>query len=157
MSMSQFRFEKFRVSAELTLGSGVTVPGCFFVARPLGDDGRRERVGDLLNGETGFFPFERSDGTTALFNRPHVAMVALRPDAAEAERDPGYDLAARRAVSITLSTGACVNGTVAMYEASGRDRLSDYARSDEHFRYVVTPDRTLLVNAAHIVEWSERD
>jgi len=155
--MSRFRFEKFRVSAELTLAAGTTVPGCFFVAKPVGSAGRRERVGDLLNGENGFFPFERSDGTTALFNRPHVTMVALPPDEAEAEHEPGYDMATRRAVSITLSTGLRVSGTVAVHEAAGRDRLSDYARSDELFRYVATSDRILLVNAAHIVEWSESD
>lgn len=153
---SQFRFEKFRVFAELTLGTGETVNGCFFVAGFLPSHGRPERVGDLLNGETGFFPFQRSDGPTVLFNRPHVAMVALPPDIAEAESDPGYDVATRRAVSMTLSTGACISGTVAVYQPAGRDRLSDYARSGEHFRYVVTPDRTLIVNATHIVELSER-
>lgn len=156
MPESQFRFEKIRVSATLTLGTGETVDGCFFVAGFLASHGRPERVGDLLNDETGFFPFERSDGTTVLFNRPHVAMVALPPDVAEAESDPGYDVATRRAVSMTLSTGGCVSGTVAVYRPLGRDRLSDYARSDEHFRYLVTPDRTLIVNATHIVELSER-
>lgn len=154
--MSEFRFEKIRVSGTLTLGTGETVNGCFFVAGFLTSHGRPERVGDLLNGATGFFPFERSDGTIVLLNRPHVAMVALPPGVAEAESDTGYDVATLRAVSMTLSTGARISGTVAVYQPAGHDRLSDYARSDEHFRYVVTADRTLIVNSTHIVELSER-
>lgn len=156
MSDSQYRFEKIRVSAMLTLGTGETVNGSFFVTGFLGSPGRAERVGDLLNAATGFFPFERNDGTTVLFNRPQIAMVALPPGVPEAESDPGYDVATRRNVSMTLSTGACVSGTVAVYQPAGRDRLSDYARSAEHFRYVVTPDRTVIVNATHIVELSEK-
>ena len=37
----------------------------------------------------------------------------------------------------------------------GRDRLSDWARQPETFRYVETDEATLLVNVAHIIEVSE--
>ena len=37
----------------------------------------------------------------------------------------------------------------------GHDRLSDYAQAYERFRYVELPDRTLLVNSAHIVALTE--
>src|SRR5688500_4040959 len=153
--MSQFRFEKHRVPADLTLVTGGTVAGFFFVAASLANHNRPERVGDLLNAETGFFPFERNDGTTALYNRSHVVMVALPSSSGEAEADPAYEFARRRAVNMVLSTGSCVSGTVAIYRPTGRDRLSDYARSDELFRYVVTSGRTLIVNATHIVELNE--
>ena len=39
--------------------------------------------------------------------------------------------------------------------APGRDRLSDYARSPQTFRYLVTQKNTLIINAAHIVELME--
>ena len=54
-----------------------------------------------------------------------------------------------------LSTGMRVKGKVAVYAAPGRDRLSDYARSPQTFRYVVTQKNTLIINASHIVELTE--
>ena len=42
-----------------------------------------------------------------------------------------------------------------VYRPSGRDRLSDYARGPEIFRYVETADGTVIVNADHIVELRE--
>jgi hypothetical protein len=45
---------------------------------------------------------------------------------------------------------------VRVYRPEGRDRLSDWARQPEHFRYVETPDdTTLIINVAHIIEVSE--
>jgi hypothetical protein len=153
--MSQFRVEKHRAAADLTLVTGTTVSGSFFLADSLPSRGGPERVGDLLNGESGFFPFEKADGTTTLYNRAHVVMVALPPGMNEAELDSGYDVATRRVAMMVLSTGARVAGTVAVYRPSGQDRLSDYARSDEQFRYVVSATRTLIVNCSHIVELCE--
>ena len=78
---SDFRVEKTRAQAALTLSNGQFVTGCFFVA---GGSARREgpeRVGDLLNSEPGFFPFEivEADGPrTVLFHRDHVVMAAAR-------------------------------------------------------------------------------
>jgi hypothetical protein len=153
--MSQFRVEKHRAPADLTLVTGTTVSGSFFLADSLPARGGPERVGDLLNAESGFFPFERADGTTILYNRAHVVMVALPPGINEAELDTGYDVATRRVAMMVLSTGAHVAGTVAVYRPFGHDRLSDYARSDEQFRYLVSANRTLIVNCSHIVELRE--
>ena|SRR6187401_449454 len=114
-----------------------------------------ERIGDLLNEQTGFFPFEHRDGTTVLYNRAHLVAVSLDPGVNEAECDPGYEVATHRYVGMLLSTGMRVKGNVAVYAAPGRDRLSDYARSPQAFRYVVTQKNTLIVNAAHIVELTE--
>jgi hypothetical protein len=44
---------------------------------------------------------------------------------------------------------------VSVYRPAGRDRLSDYARSDEIFRYVESGDCTVIVNSAHLVELGE--
>lgn len=153
--MSEFRFEKQRVSATLTLAPGTSVSGCFFVAAHTAHRAGAERIGDLLNEQTGFFPFELRDGSTVLYNRTHLVAVALEPGVTEAERDPGYDVATHRHVGMLLSTGMRVKGKVAVYAAPGRDRLSDYARSPQTFRYVVTQKNTLIINAAHIVELME--
>jgi hypothetical protein len=153
--VSEFRFEKQRVSATLTLAPGTSVSGSFFVAGQTSTHDGAERIGDLLNAQAGFFPFELRDGTTVLYNRSHLVAVALEPGISEAERDPGYDVATHRNVGMLLSTGMRVKGRVAVYAPQGRDRLSDYARAAEAFRYVVTQKNTLIINAAHIVELTE--
>lgn len=155
--MSEFRFEKRRAEAELTLSTGTRVKGAFFLAGSSAAHAGPERVGDLLNGEHGFFPFELAGGSprTVLFNRAHVTAIALPPNAIEAQLDPGYDVATKRRVSILLSTGMRVAGTVSVYRPAGRDRLSDYAHVQEVFRYLETSDHTLIINSAHIVELME--
>jgi len=60
-----------------------------------------------------------------------------------------------RAVEMLLSNGRTIAGTVRVYRPAGRDRLSDYARLPEPFRYVETADGALIVNCAHIVELRE--
>jgi len=153
--VSEFRFEKQRISATLTLAPGTSVNGSFFVALQTSTHGGTERIGDLLNAQSGFFPFELRDGTTVLYNRIHLVAVALEPGVTEAERDPGYDVATHRHVGMLLSTGMRVKGKVAVYAAPGRDRLSDYARAPQMFLYVITQKNTLIINATHIVELTE--
>ena len=143
------------MSATLTLAPGTAVTGSFFVAAHVSLSDGRERVGDLLNGAPGFFPFQLHDGNTVLYNRAHLVAVALEPGVTEAEQDPGYSVAVQRHVMMLLSTGMRVKGMVAVFAAPGRDRLSDYARSPHAFRYLVTQKNTLIINAAHIVELTE--
>jgi hypothetical protein len=153
---SEFRVEKRRTDAVITLSSGPSVRGVFFTAGGSPQHTGPERVADLLNSEPGFFPFETRVGDhvhTVLYNRSQVVMVAITDD--EARLDPGYDLAARRAVSALLSTGQRVVGAVRVYRPKGRDRLSDWARLPETFRYIETEQTTLIVNMAHIIEIRE--
>ena len=53
------------------------------------------------------------------------------------------------------SNGQRVVGAVRVYRPEGRDRLSDWARQPETFRYLETSDMALLINVAHIVDVSE--
>ncbi len=153
--MSEFRVEKRREAAELTLTTGVTVAGFFFLAGSSQLHTGPERVGDVLNCEAGFFPFEASSGDTSLYNRAHVVKVTLPTPVIEAQLDAGYDVATRRLVKVLLTNGDTVTGNVVVYRPPGRDRLSDYAHIDERFRYVELPDRTILINSAHIVALTE--
>lgn len=152
---SRYRIEKRRADAELTLTTGARVKGCFFVWASSQTRTGPERVGDLLNEQDGFFPFELEDGRTALYNRAHIVAVRLPAHAKEAELEPGYVVATRRLVSMLLSNGDRVDGVVAVQRPSGHDRLSDYARMAEAFRYVETASETLIVNSAHLVELRE--
>ena len=114
-----------------------------------------DRIGDLLNEQAGFFPFELEDGDTALYNRAHVVQVRVPADAHEPQIESGYEVATRHVVSMLLTTGHRITGTVSVYLPSGHDRLSDYARTEQPFRYVETDVDTLIVNSAHVVELRE--
>lgn len=156
--MSEFRIEKRRAEATLTLTTGSSVRGCFFLSGSSASHLGPERVADLLNAETGFFPFELNAGSapyTVLYNRAQLVLVRLLEETVEAQLDPGYSVATEREVRILLSNGTAVEGRVRVYRPTGRDRLSDYARAPEMFRYVETADGTVIVNADHIVELRE--
>jgi hypothetical protein len=153
---SEFRVEKVRSRATITLSSGESVQGCFFVARSGVRVPGPERVGDILNSEPGFCLFEIQDDDgvrTVLYNRTQIVSVEVVDD--EAQRDPGYDVATERLVSIRLASGLEIVGSVRVYLPEGHDRLSDWARQPDQFRYVETGESTLLVNVAHIIEMTE--
>lgn len=155
-SGSELRFEKHRAEAVVTLVTNENIRGVFFTAAGSARRDGAERIGDLLNSETGFFPFEiftDTGTTTVLYNRVHVIAVRVMDD--EARRDPGYEVATRRTVSLLLSNSQRVNGEVRVYRPEGRDRLSDWTRQPEVFRYVEASDATYIVNAAHIVAVTE--
>jgi len=139
--------------------TGSVVRGCFFLAGSSAAHAGPERVVDLLNAETGFFPFELnadSSPSTVLYNRSELVQVRLlEDDTIEAQLDPGYDVATVRQIRVMLSTGEAVEGRVRVYRPSGRDRLSDWARAPELFRYIETAASTVIVNTAHIVELRE--
>ena len=156
--MSEFRVEKRRAAAEVTLASGLTLRGSFFLAGSSASHTGPERVADLLNTESGFFPFEvdaASGRETALYNRSHLVCVKLLEDGSEARLDPGYELATERHVAMLLSNGRRISGAVRIYRPAGRDRLSDYTRSSDAFRYLEAADATFIVNSTHIVELRE--
>ena len=145
---SAFRFEKRRVEAAINLVGGDQVRGSFFVAA--------ERVGELLNQETGFFPFEIHTGegaVTVLYNRANLISATISES--EAARDPAYAIAKRRDVWLLLTDGRRLRGVVRVYRPEGHDRLSDWARQPETFHYVDTDEGTVLVNAAHLVAVTE--
>src|SRR5258708_37892708 len=153
--VSVYRVEKRRAEAALTLTTGATVRGCFFLAGLRASHGGPERVVDLLNAEAGFFPFELNGDRaphTVLYNRAQLVVVTLLENTVEAQLDPGYSVATERDVRMLLSNDPTVEGRGRVYRPAGRDRLSDYARLAEMFRYVETDDATLIVNFAHIVE-----
>ena len=156
--MSEFRIEKRRTQAAVTLSTGAVVHGCFFLAGSRASHAGPERVADLLNAENGFFPFEFMSGDrlrTALINRAQVVEIRLLEGEDEVQSDPGYAVATEREVRMLLSIGRMVTGRVRVQLPTGRDRLSDYTRAPEAFRYVETAEGTVIVNSAHIVELQE--
>ena len=155
--MGEFRVEKRRVRAALTLALGVSVEGHFFVCDSVPTHAGPERVGDLLNSTAGFFPFhvvERGSDSSriALYNRAHVLLVRLAEPEIEAELDPTFTLARRKSVSMLLSNGERVAGDLRMILPFENARLSDYARGKDQFHYVELASSILLVNFAQVIE-----
>ena len=74
----------------------------------------------------------------------------------EEELEPGFSVAVRRDVTMLLSTGTAIDGTILVDDAAGHERLSDYARDSKQFWYVLTSRATVIVNSAHIVEIVEK-
>jgi hypothetical protein len=154
---SEYRVEKSRVEATLTLSNGTSIHGYFFISRTSRTHAGPERVKDVLNGETGFFPFEalRAEGSrTILYNRDHLVFAALA-DPHEPSRDPGYDVAPSRIVTMLMSNGTRLHGAVRVIGPQGHDRLSDFARAGETFRYLEAEHATYIINVHHVVELSE--
>ena len=153
-SMPEFRIEKRRETADVTLVTGATITGAFFLDPSSHLHSGPERVGDLLNCEEGFFPLARGN-ETMLVNRAHVLKVTLLPLTIEAQLDAAYVVATRRTAKLLLTTGEEITGNVVVAGPPGQDRLRDYAVADERFRYVELADCTILVNAEHIVALTE--
>ena len=59
-----------------------------------------DRIGDLLNEQSGFFPFQLESGDTTLYNRAHIVQVRSPPDVREQQIEPGYEVATRHLVSM---------------------------------------------------------
>jgi hypothetical protein len=155
--LSEFRVEKSRVKASLTLSNGSAVHGCFFISGNSRTHEGPESVRDMLNGETGFFPFDAGspgDSTTVLYNRDHILFVELQ-DKNEPRRDPGYDVAIEKIVTMLMSNGMKLRGAVRVFRPHGSDRLSDFARAQETFRYLEAENATYIVNVHHMVELAE--
>jgi hypothetical protein len=153
---SEFRFEKRRAAAVVTLVSGEVSRGSFFTAADTTRHEGAERIADLLNAESGFFPFEvhgTGEPRTVLYNRAHLVAAEIFDD--EADRDPGFAVGSRRPVSILLSNGRRIDAFVRISRPVGRDRLSDWTRQPEIFRYVEAGGSTFIVNSAHIVAVTE--
>ena len=153
---SRFRYEKRRTEAVVTLASGESIRGFFFTEGGAAHHQGPQRIVDMLNDEPGFFPFEVKavgGARTVLQNRSQIVTVAVFDE--ESRRDPGYDVAARRQVSLLLTNGRRVEGTVRIYRPEGRNRVSDWTRQPETFRYIESDTATFIVNIAHVVTVTE--
>ena len=155
--LSEFRVEKSRATATLTLLNGTAVHGCFFISGNGRTHPGPESVRDLLNSESGFFPFDTGpseDSATVLYNRDHLVFVEIQ-DKNEPARDPGYDVAIEKMVTILMSNGMRLRGAVRVFRPHGSDRLSDFARAQETFRYLEAENATYIINVHHVVELAE--
>ena len=66
-----------------------------------------------------------------------------------------HECVARAAAIVDGKPTQPILGSVRVYRPEGRDRLSDWSRHGEQFRYIESSDATFIVNVAHIVEARE--
>ncbi len=154
---SEFRVEKLRAGATLTLSNGTSVHGHFFISGNSRTHAGPEAVRDVLNAEVGFLPFDvqRPAGSmTILYNRDHIVFVALE-DKDEPRRDPGYDVAIEKIVTMLMSNGTRLRGAVRVFRPHGSDRLSDFSRAADAFRYLEAENATYIINVHHLIELAE--
>lgn len=151
-AVSDFYIEKRRVSVRLVLAGGTSVAGDVFLSHSTDTHTGPEWVGDMLNRDRGFFPCEVAGERIILFNRAHVLVVWLVEPELDQSLDPSYSIANRQAVTLSLTNGEKLGGDLHVALPEGRNRISDFSRTDEQFRYFETPDGTCIVNFDHVVE-----
>ncbi len=152
------RFEKHRAHARIVLTGGREHDGWFFVAGAAARHGGRERIADLLESNAGFVPFEMATGAgveTRLINPRHLVYVVLGTE--EVDLHAEWVGGRRQPVTLWLSNGTRLVGVVYVDRPEGHDRLSDWTRQPDTFRYVESSEGLLLVNAAHVVDLTEAD
>jgi hypothetical protein len=155
--VSAYHLDKRRVGARITLTNGNVVRGDLYLAHTTPSGAGPELVGDMLNAERGFFPLGIADSSggptrTALYNRAHVLVVRLVEEELELSFDASYAIAPRRSVALSLENGERLFGVLHVVMPDGRTRVSDYARTEDRFRYLETSDGTCVVNFDHVVE-----
>ena len=91
---------------------------------------------------------------TILYNRDHIIFVALE-DKDEPRRDPGYDVAIEKIVTMLMSNGTRLRGAVRVFRPHGSDRLSDFSRAADAFRYLEAENATYIINVHHLIELAE--
>ena len=60
-----------------------------------------------------------------------------------------------RTVAMLMSNGMRLHGSVRVFRPQGRDRLSDFTKAEETFRYLEAEDATYIINVHHLVELTE--
>ena len=167
-AQSEFRVEKAKTEATLTLSNGTLVHGSFFLAGSTGTHAGPERIKDVLNAEPFFFPFEvggAGKSRTILVNREHVVVAKLQ-SGAEAQSEPGYNVATRRQVSMLLSDGvrlqgveclsACNNGCAVALSAPGCWTYVYGRLSEADIPEILSGAAAYAASPDGIVPWRER-
>ena len=146
--MSDYRIEKVRYPAELTLASGDRLQGDIFLQAFARFRAGPEEPLDVLNEPERFLPLELSSGELLLVQKQQIAVVATAL--------PETDYAAETGiigmhVDISFVFGETRRGSVFPELRADRPRLVDFLNHTPlHFLPFFTADQLLLVSVAHI-------
>lgn len=148
--LSEFAVNKREVHVVLQLSTGRRMSAHVHCAVRSDRHHGRERVKDVLNGESPMFPaFSLDDGRWVLINKAFIELVELdEPDLAE----PGEtDLTEHREVEVTLASGVELRGTILVSTPPDRARTLDFLNRGERFFYLETERGSLVIGLAHVL------
>ena len=137
------RIRKNRKRAEIVYTDQSRQEGNFFVS--LASSRRRgpESIGEILNGERRFLPFEVQDGHLMMVQRSAILMV--RPK--DSEVDEIAQTAGRVFAQVMFISGYSVSGYVYNDLPSSYPRLSDYLNGTGLFFHLEIDSEDYLINS----------
>jgi hypothetical protein len=156
MHNNEFFIEKRRLPVEVELVSGERLGGDLFIQSSWRGPSILEDAPEYMNANEPFFPLQLADGSTRLIARRHVLVLkAPPPDYERNEEQLGDPVT----VSIQMSNGSTIRGTLFVEAMSPRARVLDYLNR-VHDAFLILHDSSgdLVVNRSHIISLvEERD
>lgn len=143
-----YEIPKIRVSVEITLSSGESLNGALFITEDLVTANGEPSIDEFLNQDGDpFFPFEGSDGSYRLLNRPQLCTIKSSQDASDIQ---SRTLLEPKALEVYFSNGQNLNGVV--YPTLAEEtRVSDILNGRYTFITMFHGGRKVFLNRDHIV------
>jgi hypothetical protein len=152
----QFRMIKRPVPVRVRLASGRQIGAIIQCAEQSEHRRTRERVKDLLNGEDALVPlWNETTQSNTLVNKRFIELVELEePDAMDPQT---LALCERRHVSILLSSGTGLRGSLLISTRPGQHRTLDFLNRGERFFYLETEIGMQVVHLEHVITATDLD
>jgi hypothetical protein len=150
----RFRVSKRPVPVRVRLSTGRQITAHLQCAEQAHGHHGRERVKDVLNAEDPVVPLW-SEGPAActLVNKRFIEMVELlEPDVVDPQEP---DLSNHREVSVLMSSGTGIRGTLYISTPPGQSRTLDFLNRGERFFYLDTEHGMTIVHLEHVVTVSD--
>ena len=128
--MSEYRIDKTRTAALLTLAGPRTVAGDLFVQPYTSRRSGPELPQDILNNSDAFFPFALESGETVMISKDHLVEAHVETNGLADELAAAGMPAAK--VELSLSGGVSRVGTLYLEAPRERPRLLDVLNHLDH-------------------------
>ena len=142
-SVEELKLQKRRVPVSVTLAGGVRTRVALFLADAVPGRTGHELLCDLLEDEAPFLPaVVLESGAISFISRAAVVVVEA---GADADREPGEDLAlpTEVAIEVTVVEGQRLRGHVRYVRPPDRSRLIDFLNDDRRFLPLHGDDETV--------------
>jgi hypothetical protein len=125
------------------------IRGNIFLSPQSGLHYGEERIIDMLNDATSFFPFEL-EGTSAIriINKENIISVGATEDLPAEE-----GLGKKETITVVLSNGRNISGELIIDQPEYKSRVLDFFNSGERrFFRLFTESETYYINISHVIE-----
>ncbi len=143
-----YEIPKIRVPVDTTLSSGESLNGALFVTEDLVTESGDANIDEFLNQEGDpFVPFECSDGTYRLLNKPQLSFIGCSQDDSSVDKQSQLG---PKALEVYFSNGQNLHGVV--YPTLAEEaRVSDVLNGRYTFVTMYHGGRKVFLNRDHIV------